>query len=44
MGEVADLVIDGILCQLCGTLVDGSATGYPRSCEDCEEPEEEDEV
>ncbi|MBO0479615.1 hypothetical protein JZO72_08225 [Vagococcus fluvialis] len=46
MGEIADMMLEGILCQQCGTLiedliVEGSNTlkeapGYPRSCSDCE--------
>lgn len=47
MGEIADLHLDGTLCQCCGGLMEdlivkGSNTlkeapGYPRTCEDCEE-------
>lgn len=46
MSEVADLVIDGTLCQLCGCLFDDlipdegkellQSPGYPRVCEECE--------
>ena len=34
MGEIADAMIDGELCQECGVYI-GPATGYPRSCSDC---------
>lgn len=42
MGEVADMHIDGTLCQYCGLVFDDivngkEAPGYPRSCTDCEE-------
>lgn len=37
MGEVSDMIVNGILCVECGCLVDGEESGYPRKCEDCEE-------
>lgn len=47
MGEIADMMIDGVLCQYCGVIMDDlipddsdellEAPGYPRSCEDCSE-------
>lgn len=36
MGEIADMVINGLLCQECGSYVDFEEPGYPRSCDDCE--------
>lgn len=36
MGDVAEMVIDGVLCQACGCFI-GDAVGFPRSCDDCEE-------
>ncbi len=45
MGEAADMMIEGILCETCGVLMDdmteegAEAPGYPRQCPDClEEP------
>lgn len=35
MGEIAEMVIEGLLCQECGCFIDGDTPGYPRSCEDC---------
>jgi hypothetical protein len=32
MGEIADMMIDGILCQYCGSFIDDDHGGYPRSC------------
>ena len=35
MGDWADLALDGVLCQHCGTYL-GDACGYPRSCPGCD--------
>ena len=35
MGEVAEMMLDGTLCQQCGEYI-GDAVGYPRTCVDCE--------
>jgi hypothetical protein len=37
LGEAAELVLDGVLCSICGCLIDGEITGYPRQCEECED-------
>lgn len=37
MSEVTDLILSGVLCQHCGSYIDDSFPGYPRSCDDCEE-------
>jgi hypothetical protein len=37
MGEIAEMVIMGILCEGCGVLIDGETTGYPRTCDDCDQ-------
>lgn len=37
MSETAEMIVEGILCQECGGVVDGVAVGYPRTCEECEE-------
>jgi hypothetical protein len=36
MGEIAEMVLEGVLCEQCGCLIDGDEPGYPRLCEDCE--------
>lgn len=41
MGEVAELVLEGVFCNQCGSTVDGRAVGYPRPCDDCAEEEDE---
>jgi hypothetical protein len=35
MGEIAEIMLEGVLCEQCGCLIDGEETGYPRLCEDC---------
>lgn len=39
MGDAAEMVLEGLLCQTCGDLIDGEEPGYPRFCEDCENEE-----
>ncbi|WP_454734268.1 hypothetical protein [Cupriavidus pauculus] len=36
MGEIAEMMLDGTLCEGCGMYIDGDADGYPRRCEDCQ--------
>lgn len=50
MGEISDLVLEGVLCECCGGLmedlcVEGSeellpGPGHPRLCPDCENDDE----
>lgn len=35
MGDVADMMIDGTLCQSCGVYI-GSDNGYPTYCRGCQ--------
>ncbi|WP_258022808.1 hypothetical protein [Brevibacillus formosus] len=38
MGEVAEMIISGLVCQVCGESMDDfEEPGYPRTCEDCQE-------
>jgi hypothetical protein len=37
MGEITELILEGFLCQVCGSFIDDQAAGYPRTCEDCED-------
>lgn len=37
MSETVDMVLEGILCEQCGEIVDGEETGFPRICDTCEE-------
>ena len=41
MGDIAELVVEGVLCQSCGGFIDGDYTGYPRDCESCADEEGE---
>lgn len=34
MGEIADMMLDGTLCEGCGVFI-GTGAGYPVRCEDC---------
>lgn len=34
MGEIANAVINGDMCELCGVYL-GEGDGYPRLCNDC---------
>ena len=36
MGEVAEMIQDGILCEFCGVYI-GDEVGHSRLCESCEE-------
>ena len=36
MGEAADLILEGVLCQSCGGLIDEQGRGFPTCCEECE--------
>lgn len=38
MGDIADMMLEGILCEGCGGVVDGKATGHPRRCRGCGGP------
>ncbi len=42
MGEIADAMINGLFCEVCGEYLDGDEPGYPRKCENCTDLEEED--
>lgn len=45
MGEIAEMILEGILCEQCGCVIEDliptvgeellDAPGYPRNCEDC---------
>ena len=35
MGEIADMIVDGQICEICSCDIDGTAPGYPRRCEFC---------
>lgn len=41
MGEITELILEGVLCEGCGVVIDDviegydGACGYPRRCGDC---------
>jgi len=35
MGEIADMMLDGTLCQSCGMFLNDEPTGHPCTCNDC---------
>jgi hypothetical protein len=45
MGDAADLMLEGIVCQMCGEYMDNSddPPGYPVTCDGCEEEEDAEE-
>jgi predicted Zn-ribbon and HTH transcriptional regulator len=48
MGEIADMLLDGTLCEGCGEVFDDimdgeDSPGFPRRCPECEMEELEDE-
>jgi len=32
VGEIADDMINGFVCEMCGVYLDGEEPGYPRYC------------
>jgi hypothetical protein len=38
MGDLADMALEGILCQTCGIYM-GEGEGYPVLCENCKQEE-----
>jgi hypothetical protein len=40
MGEIADMHLDGTLCQYCGDFMHVRPPGYPVTCQDCQKGEE----
>ena len=37
MGDIADMMLDGTLCEGCGVYLEGEGDGFPRYCPDCEQ-------
>ncbi|MEN0109238.1 MAG: hypothetical protein AAF805_00800 [Planctomycetota bacterium] len=40
MGEIAELITGGVLCEQCGRVVDGEARGHVRVCRECRDAEQ----
>lgn len=41
MDEIAEMMLDGSLCQCCGDYIDDDFAGFPRTCEVCEDEDDE---
>jgi len=39
MGDSADMILEGILCEICGEYI-GEEVGYPRTCTGCSPAED----
>lgn len=39
MGEIAEMMLDGTLCEGCGCFIDAEPQGFPGRCDDCFEEE-----
>jgi hypothetical protein len=35
MGDIADDIVDGACCQVCGVYFEGGEAGYPVTCKAC---------
>ncbi|UYB51194.1 hypothetical protein OCJ37_14490 [Xanthomonas sp. AM6] len=36
MGEIADMMLEGDLCECCGGYLPGQGQGFPRRCQGCQ--------
>ena len=36
MGEAGDDILEGLLCRVCGCVIDGQSPDFPRECDECE--------
>lgn len=36
MGDIADMILEGLLCEGCGAYIDDDSDGVPRRCGDCQ--------
>lgn len=41
MGDIADMVLDGFMCEVYGEIIDGEEPGFPRRCPSCQQDDEE---
>jgi hypothetical protein len=41
MGDIADMMLDGTLCQGCGVYLDGERFGVPSYCDACSGDQDE---
>jgi hypothetical protein len=43
MGDIADMMLDGTCCSVCGCFLSEDSEGFPAQCEGCQEDEETEE-
>ena len=36
----AEMIVEGIVCEVCAEVIDGESVGFPRKCAECEEEED----
>ncbi|MCX7902113.1 MAG: hypothetical protein N2483_07470 [Burkholderiaceae bacterium] len=41
MGEIAEMMLDGTLCEGCGAYLQSEGRGLPRRCRDCKRSDRE---
>lgn len=41
MGEITEMILEGILCMRCGCFVSYVELGHPVLCEDCNDEEDD---
>lgn len=41
MGEIAELMLEGALCSMCGEILDDPTAGVPQMCAGCASDDEE---
>ncbi|MGL5712547.1 MAG: hypothetical protein ACRCX2_05970 [Paraclostridium sp.] len=44
MGDISEMILDGILCMQCGGFIDVEVVGYPRKCSCCSEDDKHEEL
>lgn len=43
MGDIADMMLDGTMCQMCGEFMGGEGDGFPVVCVSCQKDNDIDE-
>jgi len=43
MGQIAEDIIDGSICQYCLCWLGDGSPGFPRTCDECQAEEQDDE-
>ena len=40
MGDMSDMMLEGVLCEICGVYLEDEAPGYPRKCAGCRDDDD----